>query len=166
MPPSRPRSTLRKSSGEADTQFRSLIQAIEDMYPTAVSEPAQVAEESDKHQGERCASPELDEHARERSAPTERTTHNGERCASPERDGHDEERCAPTGRDEHDGERHVPPERTEHGGERCSSPEPLFKCDGWCRKTMSRMTTLDHPDVVCWAFNRSSIPSHLLAWFS
>jgi len=167
-PPSRPRSTFRKGSGEAEPYFRSLVQAVEDMYPTATSEPAQVAEESDRHHGERCTSPERDGRERERCTPLERIKHDGERCASPERDGlgHDGERCAPTGRGEHDGERDAPPERTKHGGERCASPEPQFGCDGWCRKTMPKMATLDHPDVVRWAFDCPSIPSHLLPWFS
>jgi len=53
-------------------------------------------------------------------------------------------------------------ESDEHGGERCASSERSFKCncDGWCRNAGSR-TTLDHPDVVCWAFNHPSIPAHL-----
>jgi len=125
------------------------------MYQTTTSEPAQVAEEFDKHYGERYASPEHDEHERERCAPPERTEHDGEMRVPPERDD-----------SENDGERCAPRERTKHGGERCASPEPQFQCDGWCRKKMSRMTTLDHPDVVCWTLDCPFIPSHLLAWFS
>ena len=35
-----------------------------------------------------------------------------------------------------------------HYGKRCASPEHRFKCDGWCRTTIPRSSTLEHPDVV------------------
>jgi len=70
-------------SGEADAQFPSLIQVIRDKCPT--TEPEQMAKESDNHHGERCASPEPEEHDRESRALLQRTRHDGERCLSPER---------------------------------------------------------------------------------
>lgn len=47
-----------------------------------------------------------------------------------------------------------------HHGERCTSPERLLVCEGWCRIETPGKTTLDHPDVVRWTLNPSSIPSY------
>jgi len=126
-PPSRHNSRSWIGSGEADVQFPSLIQVMQDKCPT--TEPMQLVKEPEGHRGERCASPEPEEYDRERRTPLE---------------------------------------RTRHGGERCLSPERKFKCEGWCRggNRLSRMTTFDHPDVVRWAFNRSSIHPYLPSRFS
>jgi len=82
-PPSRHNSRSWIGGGEADAQLPSLVQVLQDKCPT--TEPEQLVKESYNHQGERCTSPEPEEHDREMRRPMERTGHQGERCLSPER---------------------------------------------------------------------------------
>lgn len=72
-------------SGGARTPFRGLSQALGDVHPTAEPEQEQLAKESDKHCGERCASPERDRHDEEGCTFPERGKFGVPRCASPER---------------------------------------------------------------------------------
>ena len=92
-PPSRRRSTFWKGSGEAEVHFPSLLQIIQSLDKCQTTKLGQLAGESDKHYGERCA-----------------------------------------------------------------SPERQFVCEGWCRNTIPKRTTLDHPDVVCRIFQPSPYP--------
>ena len=85
LPLTRRRTTSPIGGGLARTPFRSHSQALGDVRPTTEPKQEQLAKESDKHYGERCASPERDTHDGEGCAYPERGMYGVPRCASPER---------------------------------------------------------------------------------